>query len=59
MNGPTAHVFEYLVHSWWHCLGRRRRYGFVRGGVSLGAGFEVPMSFPEFVFLPPASYHAF
>lgn len=28
------------VHSWWHCLGRARRCGIVRGSVSPEAGFE-------------------
>jgi hypothetical protein len=31
-----AHVFGYLVLSWWNCLGRIRKRGLVEGGVSLG-----------------------
>lgn len=30
---------ECLVPGWWNCLGRIRRCGFARGGVSLGVGF--------------------
>jgi hypothetical protein len=34
-------MFEYLVPSWWDCLGRIRRCGLLGGGVLLGVGFEV------------------
>lgn len=29
-----VHRFEYLISSWWNCLGRIRRCGFVEGGAS-------------------------
>lgn len=32
--------FEYLVSSWWNCLGRSRRCGLAEGNVSLGTGSE-------------------
>jgi hypothetical protein len=34
-------MIEYLVPSWWTYLERIRRCGLVRGGASLGVGFEV------------------
>lgn len=34
-------MFEYLVSTWWNCLGRIRRCDLVGGSVSLGAHFEV------------------
>lgn len=34
-------MFEYLVPSQWNYLGRIRKCGLVRGGVSLEAGFRV------------------
>lgn len=37
-----AHMFEILVPSWWHRLGKIRRCALVGGGVSMGMGFEVP-----------------
>lgn len=33
-------MFEYLMPSWWNCLGRMRRHVLV-GGIPLGMGFEV------------------
>ena len=30
-----AHILEYLVPSWWNCLGRIRRRGLAGGGVAL------------------------
>jgi hypothetical protein len=39
--GPIGSIFECLVHSWWNCLRRIRRLGFVGGGMSWGMGVEV------------------
>lgn len=33
-------MFEYLIFSWWDCLGRIRRYGLVGRSMSLGVGFD-------------------
>lgn len=42
MRCSTWHqVSEYLLQSWWCCLGRSRRCGPAGGNVSLEAGFEV------------------
>jgi hypothetical protein len=43
LNENSLHrlcIFEYLVPSWWNCLGRIRRYGLV-GGMLLGGGVLV------------------
>lgn len=37
---PSVYIFEYLASNWRNSLGRRRRWGFVGGGASLGP-FEV------------------
>lgn len=34
-------LFEYLVPSWWLCLGRFRKCGLAAGNMLLRAGFEV------------------
>jgi hypothetical protein len=34
-------MFEFLIPSWWNCLGTIKRCGFVRRGASLQASFEV------------------
>ena len=39
-NGPIDSCIC-IHHSWWSYLGRIRRCGFVRGGVSLGVDFGV------------------
>lgn len=39
INVPQSLAFEYLVFSWWPCLGKLRTYG-LAGGMSLGVGFE-------------------
>ena len=36
----VSQMFGYLVLSRWQCLCELRRYGLVRGSVSLGVGFE-------------------
>lgn len=38
-NVPQSLAFEYLVFSWWPCLGKLRKYG-LAGGMCLGVGFE-------------------
>ena len=38
---PIVSYLGYLVASWWASLGRSRRCGLVRGGMSLGGGFEI------------------
>lgn len=38
-RGCLAHMFECLVHSWWDCLERIRRYGLCGGGVTEGKLF--------------------
>jgi hypothetical protein len=32
---PYRLMFEYLVPSWWNCLGKIRRCGLIRGGIGL------------------------
>ena len=34
-------MFGCLVPTWWNCLGRIRRCGFIGGGMLLGIDFEV------------------
>lgn len=34
-------MFEYLVPSWWSCLGGLKRRGLAGGGTSLGVSFKV------------------
>lgn len=46
-NTLQALEFEYLVLSWWHCLGRFRNCDFAGGSVSLGGGIlpAIPSGF--------------
>lgn len=39
INVPQSLAFEYLVFSWWLCLGKLRKYG-LAGVLPLGMGFE-------------------
>lgn len=32
---PQAHIFKFLVPSWWNFLVRIRRYGLIGGGVTV------------------------
>lgn len=40
-------MFEYLVSSWWSCLGKIRRYGLVVGGVALLEKLSLALKFQK------------
>lgn len=40
-NVPIGRMFEYLVISWWWCLGGFRRYSLAGGSMSLGIAISV------------------
>lgn len=43
-NSLQAHIFHFLVPSWWNYLRRIGRCGFFRRGMSLEVSFEVAPS---------------
>lgn len=50
----VSYVLQYVVPTWWNCLGRIKKYGLIGGGVPLGVGLGVsrPMPFQVCSRLP-------
>lgn len=56
-NGsPLAHVFEYLVPSWWEWFKGSRGVVFVGRSVSLGVGLEGSKDWHHFRFSQPPAF---